>query len=91
MRQFCFQFSGEGIIKLMSIETDRVTDPEPQPDDRIDQALRPTRLVELIGQDQVNDSGIRLVRDPIRALKLNEMLCNSKMISGPLDPCSPLG
>lgn len=40
----------------MSIETDRVTDPEPQPDDRIDQALRPTRLVELIGQDQVKQN-----------------------------------
>ena len=40
----------------MSNEKERITAPEPQPDDRIDQALRPSRLQELIGQDQVKQN-----------------------------------
>ena len=50
------QFSGQGIIKSMSTEKERLTDPDPQPDDRIDQALRPSNLRELIGQDQVKQN-----------------------------------
>ena len=40
----------------MSNDKERITAPEPQPDDRIDQALRPSRLQELIGQDQVKQN-----------------------------------
>lgn len=40
----------------MSAETERITDPEPQLEDRIDQTLRPTSLKELIGQDQVKQN-----------------------------------
>jgi Holliday junction DNA helicase RuvB len=40
----------------MSNETDRITDPEARPDDRVDQALRPSTLQELIGQDQVKQN-----------------------------------
>ena len=34
----------------------RLVNPEPKPDDRMDQALRPHRLNELIGQDQVKEN-----------------------------------
>ncbi|MBA4385288.1 MAG: Holliday junction branch migration DNA helicase RuvB [Anaerolinea sp.] len=40
----------------MSDEKERLTDPDSQPEDRIDHALRPTRLQELIGQDQVKQN-----------------------------------
>jgi Holliday junction DNA helicase RuvB len=40
----------------MSNETGKIIDPGSQPDDRIDQALRPTSLKELIGQDQVKQN-----------------------------------
>ncbi len=35
---------------------DRVTDPHPRQDDRLDQTLRPSKLSELIGQDQVRQN-----------------------------------
>jgi Holliday junction DNA helicase RuvB len=35
---------------------DRMISPEAKPDDRIDQALRPTQLNEIIGQDQVKEN-----------------------------------
>lgn len=34
----------------------RIVMPEPQPDDRLDQALRPRSLVDLIGQDRVKEN-----------------------------------
>ena len=37
-------------------ETDRMIDPQARPDDRLDQALRPKGLKELIGQDQVKEN-----------------------------------
>lgn len=37
----------------MSDSPNRVISPEPRPDDRIDQALRPRKLAEIIGQDQI--------------------------------------
>jgi len=37
----------------MSDSPNRVISPEPRPDDRIDQALRPRKLDEIIGQDQI--------------------------------------
>jgi Holliday junction DNA helicase RuvB len=40
----------------MSDEKERLTDPDSQPEDRIDHALRPTRLTELIGQDSVKQN-----------------------------------
>lgn len=35
---------------------DRVIDPEPKPGDRLDHALRPRNLVDLIGQEQVKEN-----------------------------------
>jgi len=40
----------------MSDADNRVIDPEVKPDDRLDQTLRPHRLAEVIGQDQVKDN-----------------------------------
>ena len=40
----------------MSAEENRIVTPNPRPDDRTDQALRPTNLNELIGQDQVRQN-----------------------------------
>ncbi len=37
----------------MSQSPNRVISPEPRPDDRLDQALRPRNLNEIIGQDQI--------------------------------------
>jgi holliday junction DNA helicase RuvB len=37
----------------MNDENGRITNPEPRPDDRVDQTLRPKTLKELIGQNQV--------------------------------------
>ncbi len=37
----------------MSESPNRVISPEPRPDDRLDQALRPRKLAEIIGQDQI--------------------------------------
>lgn len=35
---------------------DRMIDPAPRPDDKLDRALRPKKLAELIGQDKVKDN-----------------------------------
>lgn len=40
----------------MTEESSRITDPSPRLDDRVDQALRPSTLGELIGQDQVRQN-----------------------------------
>lgn len=40
----------------MTDNTERMVDPEARPDDRLDQALRPHSLKELIGQDQVKEN-----------------------------------
>ncbi len=40
----------------MSDSSDRLITPEPRPDDRVDTALRPRRLQELIGQEQVKEN-----------------------------------
>ncbi|MCA1953741.1 MAG: Holliday junction branch migration DNA helicase RuvB [Anaerolinea sp.] len=40
----------------MTEDKDRLMDPEARPDDRVDQALRPQRLQELIGQEQVKEN-----------------------------------
>ncbi len=40
----------------MSNHQERVTNPEARPDDRLDQALRPHRLDEIIGQNQVREN-----------------------------------
>jgi Holliday junction DNA helicase RuvB len=44
-----------GIIEQMS-NNPRPLDPESRPDDRVDHALRPQRLDDLIGQDQVKEN-----------------------------------
>ena len=40
----------------MSDQPNRLVNPEPKPDDRLDQALRPRKLDELIGQEQVKEN-----------------------------------
>ncbi len=40
----------------MSDPRNRPVDPEPKPDDRVDHALRPQKLTDLIGQDQVKEN-----------------------------------
>jgi len=40
----------------MSNSRQRPLDPEPKPDDRVDNALRPQKLSDLIGQDQVKEN-----------------------------------
>ncbi|MCJ7625689.1 MAG: Holliday junction branch migration DNA helicase RuvB [Anaerolineaceae bacterium] len=40
----------------MSDSQNRVVSPEPKPDDRIDQTLRPRLLTEVIGQDQIKEN-----------------------------------
>ncbi len=40
----------------MSDEENRLVRPEARPDDRIDQALRPRKLADLIGQDQIKEN-----------------------------------
>lgn len=37
-------------------DSSRLLDPEPKPDDRLDAALRPQRLADVIGQDQVKEN-----------------------------------
>jgi len=50
---------------------DRMISPEAKPDDRLDYALRPTRLNEIIGQDQVRENLSILIE---AAKKRNESL-----------------
>ncbi len=45
----------EGIIAFMA-KSSRPLDPESKPDDRVDNALRPQRLADIIGQDQVREN-----------------------------------
>jgi len=40
----------------MADTTDRITNPDARPDDRLDQELRPSSLHELIGQDQIRQN-----------------------------------
>lgn len=40
----------------MTEESNRLVNPEPKPDDRLDLALRPRKLAEIIGQDQVKEN-----------------------------------
>lgn len=40
----------------MNDASNRLVTPQPQPDDRLDQALRPKRLSDLIGQDRVKEN-----------------------------------
>lgn len=45
-----------GYNHLMSDSPDRLVNPQPQPDDRLDQALRPKTLSDLIGQERVKEN-----------------------------------
>jgi holliday junction DNA helicase RuvB len=55
----------------MSESPERLVNPEPQPDDRLDLALRPRLLADMIGQDNVKDNleiliaAARLRKDPL--------------------------
>jgi len=45
----------------MSEEKNRVIDPEPKPGDRLDHALRPTHLANVIGQTQIKENLLILI------------------------------
>ncbi|GAP14359.1 Holliday junction DNA helicase subunit RuvB [Longilinea arvoryzae] len=55
----------------MSESPKRVISPDPRPDDRLDQALRPRKLAEIIGQDQICEN-LAILIDAAR--KRNEPL-----------------
>lgn len=42
--------------RTMSATTDRLVDPQPRPDERLDTTLRPRSLDELIGQERIKDN-----------------------------------
>ncbi|MDW8228095.1 MAG: Holliday junction branch migration DNA helicase RuvB [Anaerolineales bacterium] len=46
----------DAIIALRMTDSSRLLDPEAKPDDRLDAALRPQRLVDVIGQEQVKEN-----------------------------------
>jgi len=48
-------------MDAMSDQADRIITPEPKPDDRIDLALRPKSLREVIGQDQIKENLVILI------------------------------
>jgi holliday junction DNA helicase RuvB len=54
----CFSagFNRSWYNRLMADLTRRILDPEPKPDDRLDQTLRPQLLSDLIGQEQVKSN-----------------------------------
>ncbi len=59
----------------MSETRQRPVDPEAKPDDRVDNALRPQKLAELIGQDQVKDNlGILMAAARKRGEALDHVL-----------------
>lgn len=59
----------------MAETTKRLLDPEPKPDDRIDQTLRPQRLADLIGQENVKDNlGILIAAASQRSEPLDHVL-----------------
>ncbi len=51
----------EGIIYPMTDSPNRTISPEARPDDRIDQALRPRSLAEMIGQTQIKENLMILI------------------------------
>jgi holliday junction DNA helicase RuvB len=54
---------------------DRIVTPEPQPEDRLDQALRPRMLKDLIGQDRVKENlGILIAAAKQRGEPLDHVL-----------------
>jgi holliday junction DNA helicase RuvB len=59
----------------MNENPQRLIDPEPKPDDRLDQTLRPQRLDDLIGQDNVKENlGILIQAARKRAEPLDHVL-----------------
>lgn len=52
----------------MSEEEERVVSPDARPDDRLDQALRPRKLTDIIGQDQVREN-LQILIDAARQRK----------------------
>lgn len=63
----------------MSESQNRVIDPEPKPGDRLDHALRPTRLADMIGQTQIKEN----VQILIEAAKQREEALDHVLFYGP--------
>jgi Holliday junction DNA helicase RuvB len=60
-------------------ENDRVIDPETKPGDRLDHALRPTRLADMVGQTQIKEN----VKILIEAAKQREEALDHVIFYGP--------
>ncbi len=63
----------------MSESQNRVIDPEPKPGDRLDHALRPTRLADMIGQTQIKEN----LQILIEAAKQREEALDHVLFYGP--------
>jgi len=63
----------------MSESQNRVIDPEPKPGDRLDHALRPTRLADMIGQTQIKEN----IQILIEAAKQREEALDHVLFYGP--------
>jgi len=63
----------------MSESQNRVIDPDPKPGDRLDHALRPTRLADMIGQTQIKEN----VQILIEAAKQREEALDHVLFYGP--------
>ncbi len=63
----------------MSESQNRVIDPEPKPGDRLDHALRPTRLADIIGQEQIKEN----LQILIEAAKQREEALDHVLFYGP--------
>ena len=63
----------------MSESQNRVIGPEPKPGDRLDHALRPTRLADIIGQEQIKEN----VQILIEAAKQREEALDHVIFYGP--------
>lgn len=63
----------------MTEPQDRVVDPDPKPSDRLDHALRPKRLADMIGQDQIKEN----IQILIEASKQREEALDHVLFYGP--------
>jgi Holliday junction DNA helicase RuvB len=69
----------EVIIKLMNDSSDRLINPQSQPEDRLDLALRPRLLSDLIGQERVKEN----LQILIEAARLREEALDHVLFYGP--------
>ena len=74
-----------GIIEHMTTEQNnsgraRPLDPESKPDDRVDNALRPEKLTDLIGQDQVKENLSILIDAARKSIPVKSQIIATELI-----------